>query len=37
MYLKADITPLKIDCGFEPKISFEDGIRKLVAFEKSRG
>ena len=30
MYLCADIDELKKDTGFEPQISFEDGIRKTI-------
>ena len=29
MYLKADITQLTADTGFEPEISFEEGIQRL--------
>jgi UDP-glucose 4-epimerase len=31
MYLLADITDLKKDTGWEPEISFEDGIKKIIA------
>ena len=32
MYLCADIEPLKRDTGFEPKVSFEDGIKKTAVW-----
>ena len=32
--LWADITPLKEDTGFEPKVSFAEGIRKTIEFQK---
>ena len=30
MYLGADISGLKEDIGFEPEVSFEDGIRRML-------
>lgn len=30
MHLEADISALKADTGFEPKVSFEDGIRETI-------
>lgn len=33
MYLGADITELAEDTGFEPKVSFEEGIRKMLEKE----
>lgn len=35
MYLCADIDELKKDTGFEPQISFEDGIRKTIDWIKT--
>lgn len=32
MYLQADITTLKKDTGFEPKYSFEEGIRETISW-----
>lgn len=35
MYLQADISALREDTGFEPKVSFEDGIKRTIrAFQK---
>ena len=34
MYLCADIDPLKRDTGFEPMVSFEEGIRRTVEWVK---
>ena len=37
MHLQADLGPLKEDTGFEPRFSFEEGIRETVrAFRKER-
>ncbi len=36
MYLCADITDLKEDTGFQPEISFEEGIRQTIAWMKTR-
>lgn len=36
MYLCADITELKEDTGFEPEISFEEGIGRTIAWMKMR-
>lgn len=36
MYLCADITELKEDTGFEPEISFEEGIGRTIAWMKTR-
>ena len=30
MYLTADISDLKRDTGFEPQISFEEGISRII-------
>lgn len=30
MHLQADLTPLRRDTGFEPRVSFEEGIRETV-------
>ena len=30
MHLEADISDLKRDTGFEPKISFEEGISRIL-------
>lgn len=35
MHLCADITQLKEDTGFEPKVSFEEGIRETIAWCRS--
>lgn len=35
MYLCADIAELKNDTGFEPEISFEEGIRRTIAWMKT--
>ena len=32
MHLQADLTPLREDTGFEPRVSFEEGIRETVAY-----
>lgn len=34
MYLKADISELKNDTGFEPNVEFEDGIKKTIHWYK---
>ncbi len=34
MHLVADISALKEDVGFEPLISFEDGIRQTIEYVK---
>ena len=36
MHLCADITDLEIDTGFEPKYSFEDGIKETIEWYKDR-
>lgn len=36
MYLCADITDLQKDTGFEPKMSFEDGIKNTVEWYKTK-
>ena len=33
MYLKADISDLKRDTGFEPQISFEEGISRILLYQ----
>ena len=35
MFLQADISDLHRDCGWEPSISFEDGIRRLIDQKKA--
>ena len=30
MFLEADISDLKRDTGFEPRISFEEGISRII-------
>lgn len=37
MHLRADITDLKNDTGFEPEIPFEEGIRRTIAWIKDEG
>lgn len=34
MYLQADITSLKNDTGFEPRISFEEGIERVIRIKR---
>ena len=34
MHLQADITELKMDTGFEPSVTFEEGIRETIRYEK---
>ena len=37
MHLQADLTPLREDTGFVPRISLEEGIRRLAAFMEGEG
>lgn len=36
MHLEADVAPLKRDTGWEPKVRFEDGIRRLIAEKRAQ-
>ena len=36
MHLCADISELTADTGFEPKISFEEGLSKTITFWKNQ-
>ncbi len=35
MFLQADISDLKRDTGFQPQISFEEGIKKILNSRKA--
>ena len=36
MHLEADISKLKKDTGWLPKVSFEDGIEQVIQFYRKR-
>ncbi len=36
MFLEANIEKIKIATGWEPKTSFEDGIRETISFYKEK-